>query len=277
MFIHQSEYVEQILEKFKMVDAKAVSIPADPHAVLSPVETEGKIDNLSPYREAVRSLMFLTVVSRPDLAFAVNTVAKFLNKHNLAHWKAVKRIFAYLIGKKNLGITYRSGGKNSELVSYCDSDYAGDIETRRSTTGYAFTYANGLVTWSSQRQKIVTLSTTKSEYVAAAAAAREIIWLRKLICDLRSGEDETTVLYIDNQSTIKLTKNLEFHKRSKRIEIRYHYIREKVQKIAVKYISTKQQKADIFTKALSKERFNFLCDILGLLKLTEYSYSESVE
>lgn len=148
MFIHQSEYVEQILKKFKMIDAKVVSILADPHAVLSPVENEGEIDNRSPYQEAVWSLMFLTVMSRPDLAFAVNTVAKFLNKHNLSRWKAVKRIFAYLTGKKNLGITYRSGGKNPELVGYCDSDYADDIEIRRSTSGYAFTYANGLVTWS---------------------------------------------------------------------------------------------------------------------------------
>ena len=148
-----------------MDDAQAVSVPADPHVVLEPVKKDEENENSSPYREAVGSLMFLSVVSRPDISYAVNSVAKFLENHNEIHWRSVKRVFAYLNGTRDLGIVYRNGGKDSSLVGYSDADYAGDLETRRSTKGYAFNFVNGLVTWSSQRQKMATLSTTESEYV----------------------------------------------------------------------------------------------------------------
>ena len=174
---------------------------------------------------------------------------------------------------------YKREGKESSLVGYYDADYAGDLETRRSTTGYAFSFANGLVAWSSQRQKIVTLSTTESEYVAAAAAARENIWLRNLLGNLGAQCDTATALHIDNQSAIRLAKNPEFHKRTKHIDVRYHYIREKVasREIEVKYIRTDCQKADIFTKAVPKERFCSLRDMLGLQNFGEYSNSEGIE
>lgn len=114
MFIHQSEYAEKILRKFGMFDAKPVSVPADPNAVLYPAEDEDECDSV-PYREAVGSLMFLAVVSRPDIAFTVNSVSKYLNKHSPAYWMAVKRIFAYVVGTKGRGILYKSGGNESEL------------------------------------------------------------------------------------------------------------------------------------------------------------------
>ena len=150
---------------------------------------------------------------------------------------------------------------------------------RRSTTGYAFNFANGLVTWSSQRQKMVTLSTTESEYVAAATAAKENIWIRNLLKDLGASCEKTTALYVDNQSAIKLAKNPEFHKRTRHIDVRFHFIRKKVanQEIAVIYIPTESQKADIFTKAMPRERFNILRDSLGLQSFREYSNSERVE
>lgn len=279
MLIHQSDYVEKILKKFKMKDAKAVSVPADPHNILMPVDNENEIENRSPYQEAVGSLMFLSVVSRPDITYAVNTVAKFLNKHSEIHWRAVKRIYAYLNGNSDLGIMYTSGDKEPNLVGYCDADYAGDLETRRSTTGYAFDFANGLVSWSSQRQKLVTLSTTESEYVAAATAVKENIWLRNLSKDLGTVCDKATTLYIDNQSAIRLAKNPEYHKRTKHIDVRFHFIREKIasQEIVAKYIPTESQKADIFTKALSKDRFYSLRDSLGLRSYREFSNSERVE
>ncbi|CAD7077956.1 unnamed protein product [Hermetia illucens] len=125
---------------------------------------------------------------------------------------------------------YKSGGSNSKLQGFSDSDYASDTETRRSTTGYAFCLSNGIVTWSSQRQKLVTLSTTDAEYVAAAAAAKEAIWLRKLLNDLGCLPKTSTVLRVDNQSAIRLIKNAEFHKRTKHIDIKHHYVRETVGK-----------------------------------------------
>lgn len=266
VFLHQQAYTRQIIEKFGMSEAKAVNIPCDPHVELRNVkEGEPNQENV-PYREAVGSLMFLTIVSRPDLAYAVNSVSRYLNKHDHSHWQAVKRIFRYLISTSDLGIVYRGGGSNIELTGYSDANYAQDADTRRSTTGYAFFLANGVITWSSQLQKHVTLSTTESEYVAVAAAAKEAVWLRKLISDIEDTILSATTLHIDNQSTIKLARNPEFHKRSKHIDIRYHYLRERVFEgdINVMYVPTEAQRADMFTKALPKDRFKLSCSMLGL-------------
>lgn len=265
MFIHQSNYTRKILEKFHMDKAKAVSVPADPNIILQPLEPDKtKLCNV-PYREAVGSLMFLSIVSRPDIAYAVNVVSRFLNNHGDDHWRAVKRIFAFLVGTKDIGIMYQSGGSKPDLIGYSDADYASDLETRRSTTGYIFSLANGPVTWASQRQKLVVLSTTEAEYVAASTAAKEIIWLRKLMNGIGRCS-QATILYVDNQSTIRLAKNREFHKRTKHIDIRYYHLRETSEAniIHVEYIPSENQQADILTKALPKERFLNHCENIGL-------------
>lgn len=266
MFIHQNAYVRRIIDKFCMNDAKAVNVPADPNVVLEPRHEDDVKSNV-PYREAVGSLTFLAIVSRPDIAFAVSTVSRYLSNFNDNHWQAVKRIFKYLVGTSNVGIMYSSGGSESHLIGFSDADYARDLETRRSVSGYAFNMANGIVTWSSQRQKLVTLSTTEAEYVAAAAAAKEATWLRKLLSDIGYQSDIPTCLFVDNQSSIRLIKNPVFHKRTKHIDIRYHYIREQVEngEISVEYISTDLQRADIFTKPLPYERLHTLCESLGLV------------
>lgn len=261
IFVHQSAYVKRVLNKFRMSDAKPGCIPFDPHSVLCPMSKEEIKNESMPYREAVGSLMFLAIVSRPDIAYSVSSVSRYLNNHNDDHWRAVKRIFAYLVGTSEYGIEFCSGGSTTKLVGYSDADYASEVETRRSTTGYLFELARGPVTWSSQRQKLVTLSTTESEYVAASAASREAIWLRKLLRDIGYPCAGATTIFVDNQSAIKLVRNPEFHKRTKHIDIRYHYIREKVEEkeIKVEYVPSDQQLADVFTKALPKERFKSMC------------------
>lgn len=183
LHISQRKYAERIVSKFGMSNAKPVAVPADPNVVLHLVEREDDCLRGVPYREAVGSLMFLAIISRPDIALAVNVVSKFLNKHNRSHWQAVRRIFAYLAGSTNLGICFR-GECGDELVGYSDADFANDIETRRSVTGFVSMMSGGAVTWCAQRQKIVTLSTTEAEYVAANMAAVELIWLRSLLADV---------------------------------------------------------------------------------------------
>lgn len=161
MFLHQRTYLEHVIEKFGINDAKIVSVPADPHVRLRPVDTEEVNRSKIPFRKAVGSLMFLAIVSRPDIAYSVNAFSKYLNNYDESHWLAVKRIVKYLKGTLDLGIRYGSGKSLLQVVGYSDADYANDIETRRSTTGYVFMLVNGPVTWSSQRQKLVTLSTTE--------------------------------------------------------------------------------------------------------------------
>ena len=269
VFLHQSAYARKVLEKFDMKNAKPVSVPIDPNVILHPVYEGEETNRNVPYREAIGSLMFLSIVSRPDLSFAVNSLSRFLNNHNEYHWRAVKRLFAYLTGTVEYGIEYGNGGSTFGLVGFSDADYAGDLETRRSTTGYLFNFANGPVTWSSKRQKLVTLSTTESEYVTAATASKEAIWLRRLLESIESPCAGPTTLNVDNQSAIKLIKNPEFHQRTKHVDIRYHYIREKVQSgdIIVKFVPSDNQKADIFTKALPRERFSKMRNVLGMRHL----------
>ena len=152
LFLHQEAYTKKILSRFKMSESKTVSTPADPNVKLMPNENDTIESHNIPFREAVGSLMFLAVVTRPDIAFAVNSVSKYLSDHNDSHWQAVNRIFRYLVGTTKLGILYTSGGSMLELVGFSDSDFASDPETRRSTTGYAFCKMNGIISWVSQRQ-----------------------------------------------------------------------------------------------------------------------------
>lgn len=279
IFIHQKLYIKKIIEKFCMSDAKNVSVPIDPHVVLHPAcEDDETVENV-PFREIVGSLMFLATVSRPDIVYAVNSVSKYLSKHNQSHWRAAKRIVAYLKGTIDHGIKYQKNNSSSELIGFVDADFAGDVETRRSTSGYVFELVNGPVTWSSQRQKLVTLSTTESEYVAAATAAREAIWLRKLLSNIKCPCVGATIIKVDNQSAIKLVKNPEFHKRTKHIDIKYHYIREKFAEgsIIIEYVPTEFQKADIFTKALPRNRFKMLCCELNIVKSSTQLNGGSIE
>ena len=151
---------------------------------------------------------------------------------------------------------------------------------RRSTSGYVFMLAGGAVSWRSRLQNCITQSTTEAEYVAAASAAKKAIWLRKLLSDIGCQCSEATMLFIDNQNAIRLKRNPEFHKGTKHIDIRYHFIREKVEcnELTVSFISSNLQLADIFTKALPKDRFNFLCTNLRIKdRSTEHSNGGSVE
>lgn len=140
-----------------------------------------------PYREAIGSLMFLTIVSRPDITYAVNFLSRYLNKYNGGHWQAVKRIFKYLKGTVNFSIEFSGCSKknNFELEGYSDADFASDTKSGQSTTGYIFRLFNGPVIWSSQKQTTVALSTTESEYILASTAARDAVWLRFLMNDLK--------------------------------------------------------------------------------------------
>lgn len=260
IFIHQSLYTCRILEKFNFIKAKSVNVPADPHTTLTNSDfDEREITNV-PYREAVGSLMFLALVTRPDIAYAVNIVSRYLDKFKQSHWNAIKRIFRYLIDTAEYGLLYEVQDGKDMLIGYSDADFAGDIDTRRSTTGFVFNMCNAPVSWSSQRQKLVTLSTTESEYVAASTASKEAVWLRQLLKDLDCDISTPTDLYVDNQSTIRLINNPEFHKRTKHVDIRFHFVREKIQNkdIAIKYVPSEKQLADICTKALPRDRFHTL-------------------
>jgi hypothetical protein len=218
-----------------------------------------------PYHEAVGSLMYATLGTRPDISFAVQVVSRFSNNPGRAHWEAVKRIFRYLNGTKNLWLTYRKMDAKGKLTGYADAD-GSMAEDRRAISGYAFLLNGGAVSWSAKKQEIVSLSTTESEYIAATHASKEALWLRSLLSQLFEPTHTPTTLFLDNQSAITLTKDHQYHARTKHIDIRFHFIRWIVEegKISLVYCPTNSMVADSLTKALPSAKVkHFACE-LGL-------------
>lgn len=262
--VGQQAYAQKVLNRFGMTNCNAVVTPSDSAQNLGDFEADGETNY--PYREAVGSLMYLAVATRPDISFAVGNASRHLEKPAAAHVNAVKRILKYIRGTTDMGIRYESG-INLDLCGYSDADYAGDIETRRSTSGYVFMFGNGIISWGSERQKSVALSTTESEYMAAAHAMKELVWLHRLLSELLSGNLDKPIFLMDNQSAIRLVKNPEFHKRTKHIDVRYHFIREKYEDgiFVLDYVATDEQAADIMTKALPKNKHQYFCKLMGLV------------
>lgn len=250
--ITQKRYVEQIIQRFNMSDAHSCSTPVDPNVSLTNCNNDGETVNF-PFREAVGSLLFLASVSRPDISFAVNLVCRYVNNPSIEHVKAVKRILRYLIATKHIGIEYKG---NSDLVGYCDSDYASDTESRKSTSGYIFLMNNGPIIWASRKQQTIALSTMEAEFMAACEATKQFLWIRQLLIDLGESLNNMTLL-VDNQAAIKLISNPVLHQRSKHIDVKYKFIREKVEQglLKVQYVQSSNQLADFLTKALPLQKF----------------------
>jgi Reverse transcriptase (RNA-dependent DNA polymerase) len=182
MYMDQSHYIQQVLEKFNMEQANPCFTPMDTNLKLTkemqPKTEEDKTAMRKiPYRELVGSLMYVMVGTRPDIAFAVSCLSKYMENPGEQHWAAAKRVLRYLQGTKKTGLVYYSTG-NLTVEGFCDADWAGDLSDRKSTSGYVFIQAGGAVSWKSKRQLTVALSTAEAEYMATANATSEALWLR---------------------------------------------------------------------------------------------------
>ena len=177
-----------------------------------------------PFANEVGSLMYAMVCTRPDISHAVGAVSRYMHDPGKGHWLAVKWILRYIINTVDVGLVFQQDNTIGQCaVGYCDSDYAGDLDKRRSTTGYVFTLARAPVSWKSTLQSTVALSTTEAEYMAVTEVVKEAIWLRGLLEDLRVGQKHIKV-FQDNQSVIHLAKNQVYHARTKHIDVRYHFV-----------------------------------------------------
>jgi hypothetical protein len=264
----QRSYINSILRRYSLEDLKPVSTPMEPHVRLSSSQSpctgaEFAAMRHVPYREAVGSLMYASLGTRPDISFAITTLSRFSVNPGTAHWDAVKRVFRYLNGTKDLWLTY--GAEEKKLVGYTDAD-GSMAEDRRAISGYAFLIDGGAVSWSAKRQEIVSLSTTESEYVAATHATKEALWLRTLIKQLFFPNPDATTLYSDNQSAIALTKDHQYHARTKHIDVRFHFIRWVIEEGALRllFCPTADMVADCLTKALPSPKVKHFAAELGL-------------
>eukprot|EP00873_Tetraselmis_striata_P025094 jgi/Tetstr1/445358/TSEL_033156.t1 len=262
--VHQAKYIDDMLHKFNLADAYAVSTPAEVGADIpgsnKPLAAE------MPYQALVGSLLYAMVATRPDIAEAVSKLCRVMAKPEERHWQAAKRVLRYLKGTKTLGLTFSGGKVDGLLHGYCDADWAEDVVSRRSTTGFVFMLCGAAVTWKSQLQATVALSTAEAENMALCAAVCEALFLRELLRELCCAQSEATVIFEDNQSCNALTRNPMTHGRSKHIAIKYHFTREKVlsEGAEIEYCPTAQMVADALTEALGRlKHAEFAMQMLG--------------
>src|SRR6266508_3270501 len=245
----------------------------------SPMESRLKLSkkstaaatNTTAYCSLVGSLRYL-VHTRPDLAYSVGYVSRFMETPTVEHLTAVKHILRYIAGTRILGCFFPWEPRGDErLVGFSDSDMAGDVDDRKSTSGVLFFLGRSPISWHSAKQKVVALSSCEAEYIAATTAACQGIWLSRLVAELTGAAEDPATLRVDNKSAISLCKSLVYHERSKHIDVRFHYIRQCVEegKITVEFIGTVNQLADMLTKPLGRVRFLELREKIGIVNHKE--------
>jgi hypothetical protein len=221
-----------------------------------------------PYRELIGSLMYAAIGTRPDIAFAVSMLSQFMANPGKVHWKAAVRVLRYLKGTREHGLWYgyNDNTTTDAISAFTDADWASQ-EHRHSFSGYVYTINGGAVSWSAKKQPLVALSSTEAEYIALTHAAKEAMWLRSFLTDLKRPMTSPLIIRCDNQSAIALTKDDAYHARTKHFDIRHHFIREQVERniIEVEYINTNENTADIFTKALNSRKLECHCEGMNLL------------
>jgi hypothetical protein len=262
----QAGYAAKLLEKSGMKGCNTVQIPMEARLHLSK-EGKGSSVDATQYRSIVGSLRYL-IHTRPDITYSVGIVSRFMENPTSEHLAAVKHILRYVSGTLNLGLRYRREKEgNLRLIGYSDSDMAGDVDDRKSTSGVLFYLGSSPVSWLTRKQESVAMSSCEAEYMAGAAAACQGIWLGRLLSELLDVRFEVVTLKMDNQSAISLCKNPVFHEKSKHIDVKYHFTREKVEKglIDVKYVRTNDQLADILTKPLARLKFHEMRGKIGMI------------
>ena len=261
--IGQHRLVSELVDKYGLGECKGKTIPLSPSSKLTKTGEPLDRDKFG-YSELIGSLLYISVCTRPDIAQAVGALTRYMAHPTVTHWQAAKGVVRYLACTIDFGIMYGISG-NTGLKAFTDSDFAGDPDTRRSTTGNIFTLHGGAISWSSRLQKTVAVSTTEAEYMASAAAVKEALWLRGLLADFNFKMDAIKI-YGDNQAAIHLLKNANASARSKHIDVVHHFARERVMRneVTFEYLPTHLMIADCMTKAVPESKFLFCRNGMGV-------------
>lgn len=269
--LSQSTYVSKIVAEMAPNDEATSHQPISSDETKAIVEAtvQGQVHppvNSTEYKSILGSINYAMVSTRPDLAFAMSFLGRYAANPNELHMKAVHKLLRYLRTFPDVSLTYRKGSGTCTFYGYVDADWGGSHD-RKSTGAYVFYIGGTPISWQSKGQPTVSLSSTEAEYMATREAAKEIIWLRRLLNDLGHPQREPTVIYEDNTATKSLAENPVHHERTKHIDIAYHFIRERVQtrEIRVEHVSTNEQLADLLTKGLIREKWTQMIRKLGLI------------
>ncbi|BET02421.1 Retrotransposon protein [Nesidiocoris tenuis] len=262
--LHQSAYINQLLRKFQMQDCKEISTPIEKNLRLNKAKSDEEKTE-EPYRQLVGCLMYLMIGSRPDISFALNYFSRYQEYATNEHWTHLKRVLRYLKATNRLGLTFYRNNCENLIESYVDADWANDFEDRKSVTGFLVNVFGNIVSWGTRKQSTVSLSSTEAEYKALTTVICESLFINGILKDILCTE-QPIVIFEDNVSCIHLAKNGENNKRTKHVEIKYHFIREKIKNnsVILKYIPTNDQRADTLTKALDVKKFNYFRNLMNI-------------
>lgn len=263
LFLSQAKHISDLLSKHNMDGAKYNVTPMCTASSLI-LEDGSKKINPTPYRQLVGGLQYLCI-SRPDISYAVNRLSQFMHAPSENHWTALKRVLRYLKGTIYHGLFLKKKS-NFTISAFSDSDWGGDRDTGRSTSGYVIYLGGNPISWKSSKQKSVSRSSSEAEYKAVANAAAEITWINNLLQEIQVPVSSTPIIYCDNTGAQYLSSNPVFHSRMKHISLDFHFVREMVAtgKMKVCHVHTKDQWADVFTKPLSRQSFLFIRSKLGV-------------
>ncbi|KAJ0586508.1 putative RNA-directed DNA polymerase [Helianthus annuus] len=255
--LSQRKYMRSLLEKYRMTQCNSVSTPREYGIKLSKEDPDVFADE-GTCRSLVGSLMYLTN-TRPDITYVVTKISRYMEHPKKSHWEAGKRILRYIKGMLNHGVIYSKGGQG-KLMGFSDSDYAGNVDDSKSTSGHVFLLGSSPISWQSKKQKVVALSSTEVEYMALSLAGCQAVWIKGILDELQGKIEYPIPIYCDNKSTICLAKDPVYHGKSKHIRVKYHFIRDLIKKneVEVLFCTTKDQTADIMTKALQNKDFSRL-------------------
>ena len=257
------EYIQKMLKDCDMLDANSVNSPADKKDDLEKIDLSPVYADLTKYRSIVGKLLYASTVCRYDISHIVSILTRFFHKPEERHMRAAKRVLRYLKGTSKFGITYNN---TDGIQAFTDLDWGNSLEDRRSISGYLIKLGGGAISWSLKKQVTVALSSTEAEYLGMTEIVKEIMWLIQVLDKTDVEVELPLIVYADNQSAIALGKHPVLHGRTKHIDIRHHFIREKESAGLVKfvYISTRKMEADLLTKTLSSATFKSLRDMTGL-------------
>ena len=265
LVLSQRKYVLDLLKETGMLGAKPANIPMDPKTHMFDEKSE-YVDSAS-FRSLVGKLLYVTV-TRPDISLAVSKISQFMDKPTKVHWDAAMMVLRYLKSSPGKGLLFKRN-PSLDVVAYTDADYAGSVEDRKSTSGFCVFVGGNLVTWRSKKQTVVARSSAESEYRAMAQTAAEIMWVKSVLTELQEKVSLPMLMMCDNRAATYIANNPVFHERTKHIEVDCHYVRDLVQAgyICTDHVSSEDQVADVFTKALARPNFSKCCDKLSMIDI----------
>ena len=273
--VSSERYITEVVKRFRTESCKPRSTPQSPGSRLDkpqgPIDERLEFQAQRTYRELVGSMLYISITSRPDIAYAVSRLTRYMQDFDKTHWSAALYLLGYLQHTKEKSLHFRHSGmlqrEQTQIIGYTDASWADEKERSRSTTGFLIYLGKNLIHWGSKLQKTQALSTAEAEYMAATTGIQEIQHLKNILEELEIKEAKIPIIYCDNEAAVTIMQgNGTTKSRTKHMRLRYHYIRQYVsdEHLEMRWISTDQQRADLLTKAVSSTIFKLLFHHLQL-------------